>query len=75
MKTSVYMRKIDIFSFFNNNNNTSFETLYLLKSKREVVSIIPFLSCLVVLYTLVIKVFENSKKVFSNRGWVWSSIT
>ena len=69
LKNLVYMLKIDNFTFFNNNNITNFETLYLLRFKRKVVSIIPFLSGLLILYTLVKTVFENSKnQIFENRA-------
>ncbi len=53
------MRKIDI----NNNNSKNFETPYLVK-REVVVSVIQFLSCLVVLNTLVEKDFENFKTTF-----------
>ncbi len=69
------MRKKDMFTFFNNMNSTNFETLYLLNFKRDVVTIIPFLSRLVILYTLMKRVLENSKKIFSQLWWVWSSIS
>ena len=39
--------------------------LYLGMFKREVVSIIPFLSCLVIIYTLVKNVLETLKDFFT----------